>query len=156
MSFFFFKQKTAYEMRISEWSSDVCSSDLGNRTDQLPAPAYRVPHPPRPRSGRELLRHRVRLRSEYRSGHSVHSRTALGRCEPTKPRQDPFAIHPETPWSCRAATPEPSPDRPAIRAQDRLRNPHPAGCPRSEERRVGNEGVRTYRYRGCPIYKKKK
>src|SRR3546814_19841211 len=28
MCFFFFKQKTAYEMRISDWSSDVCSSDL--------------------------------------------------------------------------------------------------------------------------------
>src|SRR3546814_8357151 len=27
--FFFFKQKTAYDMRISDWSSDVCSSDLG-------------------------------------------------------------------------------------------------------------------------------
>src|SRR3546814_4746394 len=32
--FFFFKQKTAYEMRISDWSSDVCSSDL-----------LTVPHP---------------------------------------------------------------------------------------------------------------
>src|SRR3546814_4379392 len=29
--FFFFKQKTAYEMRISDWSSDVCSSDLKTR-----------------------------------------------------------------------------------------------------------------------------
>src|SRR3546814_15501855 len=29
--FFFFKQKTAYEMRISDWSSDVCSSDLDAR-----------------------------------------------------------------------------------------------------------------------------
>src|SRR3546814_5265651 len=29
--FFFFKQKTAYEMRISDWSSDVCSSDLLTR-----------------------------------------------------------------------------------------------------------------------------
>src|SRR3546814_6557876 len=29
--FFFFKQKTAYEMRISDWSSDVCSSDLGSQ-----------------------------------------------------------------------------------------------------------------------------
>src|SRR3546814_4672702 len=29
--FFFFKQKTAYEMRISDWSSDVCSSDLAVR-----------------------------------------------------------------------------------------------------------------------------
>src|SRR3546814_7046407 len=28
--FFFFKQKTAYEMRISDWSSDVCSSDLAS------------------------------------------------------------------------------------------------------------------------------
>src|SRR3546814_4702381 len=28
---FLFKQKTAYEMRISDWSSDVCSSDLGSR-----------------------------------------------------------------------------------------------------------------------------
>src|SRR3546814_8820425 len=33
--FFFFKQKTAYEMRISDWSSDVCSSDL---VDRLSAP----------------------------------------------------------------------------------------------------------------------
>src|SRR3546814_5187114 len=31
--FFFFKQKTAYEMRISDWSSDVCSSDLANAPD---------------------------------------------------------------------------------------------------------------------------
>src|SRR3546814_9425623 len=29
--FFFFKQKTAYELRISDWSSDVCSSDLMSR-----------------------------------------------------------------------------------------------------------------------------
>src|SRR3546814_10862892 len=37
--FFFFKQKTAYEMRISDWSSDVCSSDLrclgGDRAQQV-------------------------------------------------------------------------------------------------------------------------
>src|SRR3546814_10908124 len=31
--FFFFKQKTAYEMRISDWSSDVCSSDLHGLAD---------------------------------------------------------------------------------------------------------------------------
>src|SRR3546814_2618271 len=36
--FFFFKQKTAYEMRISDWSSDVCSSDLLDR------PRGRHPH----------------------------------------------------------------------------------------------------------------
>src|SRR3546814_10365711 len=32
--FFFFKQKTAYEMRISDWSSDVCSSDLRGKADE--------------------------------------------------------------------------------------------------------------------------
>src|SRR3546814_12794000 len=37
LSFFLFKQKTAYEMRISDWSSDVCSSDLARRA--LPADA---------------------------------------------------------------------------------------------------------------------
>src|SRR3546814_8433863 len=35
--YFFFKQKTAYEMRISDWSSDVCSSDL--QPDQRPGRA---------------------------------------------------------------------------------------------------------------------
>src|SRR3546814_2712609 len=34
--FFFFKQKTAYEMRISDWSSDVCSSDLAEPRPDLP------------------------------------------------------------------------------------------------------------------------
>src|SRR3546814_4884337 len=33
--FFFFKQKTAYEMRISDWSSDVCSSDLSMPKDNI-------------------------------------------------------------------------------------------------------------------------
>src|SRR3546814_7939697 len=35
IDFFFFKQKTAYEMRISDWSSDVCSSDLADRDAAL-------------------------------------------------------------------------------------------------------------------------
>src|SRR3546814_1978283 len=35
MSIFCFKQKTAYEMRISDWSSDVCSSDLRAAADNL-------------------------------------------------------------------------------------------------------------------------
>src|SRR3546814_5925988 len=41
MCVFFFKQKTAYEMRISDWSSDVCSSDL----------CWLVQHAPWPRGG---------------------------------------------------------------------------------------------------------
>src|SRR3546814_12067545 len=38
--FFFFKQKTAYEMRISDWSSDVCSSDLIVEARHAIGPAY--------------------------------------------------------------------------------------------------------------------
>src|SRR3546814_7510421 len=38
-SLFFFKQKTAYEMRISDWNSDVCSSDLSLRASRRPYPA---------------------------------------------------------------------------------------------------------------------
>src|SRR3546814_7552888 len=43
--FFFFKQKTAYEMRISDWSSDLCSSDLSNYSGlgRLHLPAASVP-----------------------------------------------------------------------------------------------------------------
>src|SRR3546814_8497044 len=42
MLFFCFKQKTAYEMRISDWSSDVCSSDLP--TQNQARTAHDVPH----------------------------------------------------------------------------------------------------------------
>src|SRR3546814_4985124 len=41
--FFFFKQKTAYEMRISDWSSDVCSSDLGEPEQRI---RFRIAAPP--------------------------------------------------------------------------------------------------------------
>src|SRR3546814_1252028 len=44
MFFFFFKQKTSYEMRISDWSSDVFSSDLDRRL----APPDVCPQPPSP------------------------------------------------------------------------------------------------------------
>src|SRR3546814_1925526 len=41
--FFFFKQKTAYEMRSSDWSSDVCSSDLARRGRRSPGHAVERP-----------------------------------------------------------------------------------------------------------------
>src|SRR3546814_6774113 len=44
--FFFFKQKTAYERRISDWSSDVCSSDLNTPSRSLSA----ADDTPRPRA----------------------------------------------------------------------------------------------------------
>src|SRR3546814_19405121 len=46
MLFFFFKQKTAYEMRISDWSSDVCSSDLGLQRRIIAPPSAALPLPP--------------------------------------------------------------------------------------------------------------
>src|SRR3546814_6525722 len=49
--FFFFKQKTAYEMRISDWSSDVCSSDLSSLSPILvsdPFPLFITSSPPLP------------------------------------------------------------------------------------------------------------
>src|SRR3546814_6581934 len=41
--FFFFKQKTAYEMRISDWSSDVCSSDLDPGVVELRGAQFQFP-----------------------------------------------------------------------------------------------------------------
>src|SRR3546814_6635893 len=58
--FFFFKQKTAYEMRISDWSSDVCSSDLAA------ARAGGAAGPARQRGG----------------GHPVHARAQDGALQP--------------------------------------------------------------------------
>src|SRR3546814_8081365 len=43
LRFFFFKQKTAYELRISDWSSDVCSSDLTTRLGTI---AQHTDNPP--------------------------------------------------------------------------------------------------------------
>src|SRR3546814_5316060 len=51
--FFFFKQKTAYEMRISDWSSDVCSSDLDGRPGFRLSPSLaNRPRRARPRPAR--------------------------------------------------------------------------------------------------------
>src|SRR3546814_6036153 len=66
--FFFFKQKTAYEMRISDWSSDVCSSDLNVRTVYQPLIGDHIDHLPRcletgnvRRCGRDAARFMGRL-----------------------------------------------------------------------------------------------
>src|SRR3546814_17417338 len=82
--FFFFKQKTAYEMRISDWSSDVCSSDLrrGGRRRSRPRRAQHLPHS-RESGGTGLFRHRPasprgRRSEERRVGKSVSVRVDLG------------------------------------------------------------------------------
>src|SRR3546814_14182151 len=65
--FFFFKQKTAYEMRISDWSSDVCSSDLLHRQKQL---------------REEALLRSLENRQRCRLGTGVERRPGLGVDDP--------------------------------------------------------------------------
>src|SRR3546814_6484254 len=69
MLFFFFKQKTAYEMRIRDWSSDVCSSDLHllARADALCA--FRgLGGPCRARGGRALREDQHDARRLHQAG----------------------------------------------------------------------------------------
>src|SRR3546814_16205960 len=56
--FFFFKQKTAYEMRISDWSSDVCSSDLIVPASRLVVPVSETRVPPGERGSQFSARSR--------------------------------------------------------------------------------------------------
>src|SRR3546814_980211 len=66
LSFFFFKQKTAYEMRISDWSSDVCSSDLRAEEQRAMRHLVRIADPLHRDRGADhlalLRQHRVELR----------------------------------------------------------------------------------------------
>src|SRR3546814_11588540 len=120
--FFFFKQKTAYELRISDWSSDVCSSDLA-----APGPC-RVPkhhrHEMRPREGRGETRGKVGRIAEAR---------VIGRVpEAEADRHALRAQVIQTGADQRAADPPPLPS-----GHDRYRRD-----PRGGQRRVG----------GLPVY----
>src|SRR3546814_733723 len=87
--FFLFKPKTAYEMRISDWSSDVCSSDLlaggGDLLAQPGAEERQVPFHRREKGARQFARGRHRamvfLRPVRRLDDEVHQ--AGGRREET-------------------------------------------------------------------------
>src|SRR3546814_3377583 len=57
--FFFFMQKTAYEMRISDWSSDVCSSDLHQRFGDLTIRRDDIEHAGRQTDRLRNLRHDI-------------------------------------------------------------------------------------------------
>src|SRR3546814_7785688 len=63
--FVFFKQKTAYEMRMSDWSSDVCSSDLLDE--------FRVLNDDGLRYGDEFVRHKIldAVGDLYLAGHAI-------------------------------------------------------------------------------------
>src|SRR3546814_1950766 len=105
MFFFFFKQKTAYDMRISDWSSDVCSSDLFIAQNIANAPYDRT----------------------------LASHCAYG-------ASSSIAASPET--TLRRGLPNKS-----DRKRTACRNGVSCQVSRSEERRVGKEGVSTCRSR---------
>src|SRR3546814_9468882 len=107
-----FKQKTAYEMRISDWSSDVCSSDLAFLDDVANPPAQ----------GEDVRR--------QDGGGFERDGAVIGQNEPGhQPEQAGFAAAAGADEDGRAA------------GGDRQR---------SEARRVGNEGVSTFRSRWSP------
>src|SRR3546814_13958360 len=89
--FFFFKQKTAYELRISDWSSDVCSSDL---TAQLqrgkPQPfleylgGIRRHRPCSHPADILMMRHGAAERNEFALAEYRHHDTDIGKMCPAK------------------------------------------------------------------------
>src|SRR3546814_5194160 len=92
MFFFFFKQKTAYEMRISDWSSDVCSSDLALPRDPPRPPQRRAAHRP-PGRPRELLPRCPELGRRRDADARLPARSQHpGRAPPARPGALPLAV----------------------------------------------------------------
>src|SRR3546814_15475537 len=124
MWFVFFKQKTAYEMRISDWSSDVCSSDL---LAVLPAPK---------RPGQRVKPRIFGIDVGVFLKRAARPRTA--RIGAVQPRVIDLDHPPDD------ARPTP-PGRIFLTLLVELRD-------KSEERRVGTEGVSTSRSRWSPYH----
>src|SRR3546814_13798321 len=118
---FLFKQKTAYEMRISDWSSDVCSSDLHYPGTRGPPPAASVAknRTLRVRGSTPKCRKHVGTALYLLNRAVQHGRTLLPHCEqrPARPPPDagPAPRHNESqpPHRCAApARPHPPPSQP--------------------------------------------
>src|SRR3546814_17977254 len=134
MWLFFFKQKTAYEMRISDWSSDVCSSDLDDIGDCCRSTTFQnvverlqlVMWSYDDISSKERNDMHVRtmqdLGAAVRQARTGHGKTQAELAEHVGVSRDGVV---------------------------RLAKGHPR-LERSEERRVGTEGARTCKYRGWP------
>src|SRR3546814_19914957 len=131
MCFFFFKQKTAYDMRISDWSSDVCSSDLRLRVTSLDR-LFSLSHIRLDKLN--ILLNQSNLQGILVVG--IHKPTQHGECQGR----------------------DSSRDQPLNRTESHLRNRigfshmHTPLTWRSEERRVGKECVSTFRFRWSPYH----
>src|SRR3546814_17067655 len=89
----FFKQKSAYEMRISDWSSDVCSSDLAFAGAALKIILYAVRSP----SLRPRLRNQLpAVRYAIKRNETAHARTLRGAQKGFIQRIEPYAQSSET------------------------------------------------------------
>src|SRR3546814_14118618 len=127
---FFFKHKTAYEIRISDWSSDVCSSDLP------PVPSALAKPPPR--------------------AGLPHGTPSTGQTAAT-PRKAPATtarLHGRAP--CAASRPPAIPARSRCTPSSRAIVAATPPPPRSEERLAGKEGVRQGKTRWSAHKSKKK
>src|SRR3546814_18217137 len=133
--FFCFKQKTAYEMRISDWSSDVCSSDLIGIT-RTRAQTIRT-------IACALLDGDVDFRVERTLDEFVARWTAL-------PGIGPWTAHYIALRALGHPDAFPADDLVLQKAVQTEPAPAKAGGTRSEERRVGKEGVSTGRSRWWP------
>src|SRR3546814_15073348 len=125
--FFFFKQKTAYEMRISDWSSDVCSSDLsigllGNAAELLP----------------EMVKRGIRP-------DAVTDQTSA---------HDPLNGYLPAGWALEQweQAKQTAPDRVVAAAKQSMADHVRAMLASTEERRAGEECVRTCRPRWAPYH----
>src|SRR3546814_19188268 len=123
--FFFFKQKTAYEMRISDWSSDVCSSDLeGTFTGNYTGAPYD------PANVFAIVRgSNTNAASDFLQGVDLSARYRLDAWGGS------LSLHFSGTW--------------LTEAHRKLSSTSPEI--RSEERRVGNECVSTCRSRWSPL-----
>src|SRR3546814_11378906 len=126
--FFFFKQKTAYEMRISDWSSDVCSSDLSDSSEICCCCCA---------GGADGC--------TARAGASPGGRIAISPNLQSNRRRP--NVRTRQYQDCGAS---------AVRRGTRSSRSDPLARRRPEERRVGKEGVSTCRSRWAPYHSKKK
>src|SRR3546814_16415322 len=138
--FFFFKQKTAYEMRISDWSSDVCSSDLGGECKILELRPLRIIGD----VGHENRLAHIGGRSTRADIRSLHH-AADGGAEFSGQARRRKRIE----QACGIDRPH-GKDKPG---SERL--PYGAGLVRSEERRGGKEGAGHCKSRETPVTEKK-
>src|SRR3546814_18168660 len=145
MVFFFFKQKTAYDRRISDWSSDVCSSDLGSGsltsvTGPVTNPSSTPRNPSCARCARAL----------------AHSATATQSRTGDRPQRarvtTKAAVTSGTDDGCRA----PSAAAATITTIQRSALRPSRAVSRQEEGQVGKEGGREVNSRGSPYQLKKK